>query len=233
MSEPSLAQLRQEIDEIDTKLHDLIMQRAEVVEAIRAVKPGGVAIRPARQAQILRRLLGRHQGSLPRQTIAAVWREMLGAFTAVQSDFTIVTAAGLADLARREYGDAATIRISATPLEAVRSGAAALAILPFPSHQQTWWRDLAASPGGLSILAALPFAAAPEAVAIGAIAYEPSGDDCSLIAAPQPQIPFEHCEVIAQSGEMRLFRIKAYIAAADARLDRQIVLLGGYPSPLQ
>jgi chorismate mutase len=228
----SLADLRREIDEIDDALHDLIMRRSTIVEAIRAVKPtGGPAIRPARQAQILRRLLGRHQGQLSKTTISAIWRELIGAFTAVQGEFTIVVSAGLADLARREYGDAATIRTEAMPLQALKTSGASLAVLPWPS-QQGWWRDLAAMTDRPAIVASVPFTGTPQAVAIGAVPFEASGDDCSLIVSAEAHIPFEQPELIAQSGEMRLFRVTGYVAADDARLDNRTLLLGGYPRPL-
>ena len=35
---PTLADLRQQIDDIDEQLHDLIMQRTQVVENVREIK---------------------------------------------------------------------------------------------------------------------------------------------------------------------------------------------------
>jgi chorismate mutase len=59
-----LTALRAELDGIDDALHDLLMRRAGVVERVaRAGKRG--ALRPGREAVIIRRLLGRHHGGLP------------------------------------------------------------------------------------------------------------------------------------------------------------------------
>src|SRR5215467_6432569 len=51
-----LAALRGELDQLDDALHDLLMQRARVVEQVaRSGKPS--AYRPGREASIIRRLL--------------------------------------------------------------------------------------------------------------------------------------------------------------------------------
>jgi chorismate mutase/prephenate dehydratase len=55
-----LAALRGELDRIDNKIHDLLMERAGVVEYVaRSGKPA--AFRPGREASIIRRPLRRHQ----------------------------------------------------------------------------------------------------------------------------------------------------------------------------
>src|SRR5262245_23985308 len=61
---PNLAALRQQIDAIDQQMHDLLMRRTEAVLGIAAAKreSGEAVLRPAREAQVLRRLLARHKG---------------------------------------------------------------------------------------------------------------------------------------------------------------------------
>src|SRR6202012_4178916 len=71
-----LPALRAELDKIDNTLHDLLMQRAEIVEYVaRSGKPA--AFRPGREASIERRLLGRHRGALPPVALVRIWRELL------------------------------------------------------------------------------------------------------------------------------------------------------------
>ena len=61
---PDLAVLRARLDDLDDKMHDLLMERALVIESVaRSGKPA--AFRPGREAAILRRLLARHTGKLP------------------------------------------------------------------------------------------------------------------------------------------------------------------------
>ena len=73
----SLDDLRRQIDEIDRMLHDLLIRRSEVVERIGALKGsersnGVVYLRPGREAVVLRRLIERHRGPLPKATLVRI-----------------------------------------------------------------------------------------------------------------------------------------------------------------
>ena len=82
-AEPTLEALRAEIDAIDENLHRQIMHRAEVALRIGALKnsDGGEPdlMRPSREAEVLRRLIARHEGAFPRAVIVRLWREIMGA----------------------------------------------------------------------------------------------------------------------------------------------------------
>ncbi|MGH6962604.1 MAG: chorismate mutase, partial [Dongiaceae bacterium] len=84
-ADSAIDDLRRQIDEIDTHLHDLLIRRSAVVAEIGALKGDGGEgnrngfFRPGREALIIRRLVERHRGSLPRATIVRMWREMLSA----------------------------------------------------------------------------------------------------------------------------------------------------------
>jgi len=63
----SLAGLRSEIDRIDTAMHELLMERGQVIEQLIEVKKtqvSGSAFRPGREAEMMRRLALRHKGLL-------------------------------------------------------------------------------------------------------------------------------------------------------------------------
>ena len=64
------------------------MDRARVVENV-ARSGKAAAFRPGREAAILRRLLARHTGKLPPQTLVRMWREMLAGTTAMQTPVTV------------------------------------------------------------------------------------------------------------------------------------------------
>src|SRR6516164_3582177 len=67
----SLADLRAEIDRIDAAMHDLLMERGEIIDRLIKVKhtaETGSAFRPAREADMMRRLVERHHGILPLDT---------------------------------------------------------------------------------------------------------------------------------------------------------------------
>jgi chorismate mutase len=62
-----LDDLRRRIDEIDDRVQDLLIERTQLVEAVGETKrrAGMPALRPAREAVVLRRLVGRHRGRFP------------------------------------------------------------------------------------------------------------------------------------------------------------------------
>ena len=91
-NEPLLAELRREIDRIDEAMHGLLIERGEIIERLIAVKKteeSGSAFRPAREADMMRRLVQRHHGSLPLDTAESIWRVIISTFTYVQAPFAV------------------------------------------------------------------------------------------------------------------------------------------------
>ena len=90
---PSLADLRKEIDQIDETMHQLLIERGEIIDRLIAVKrsqdTGTSAFRPAREAEMMRRLVNRHKGILPLDTVESIWRVIISTFTYVQAPFSI------------------------------------------------------------------------------------------------------------------------------------------------
>ena len=89
---PNLAGLRQEINRIDEAMHGLLMERGEIIDRLIAVKKSqesGSAFRPAREAEMMRRLVQRHKGILPLDTVESIWRVIIATFTFVQSPFSV------------------------------------------------------------------------------------------------------------------------------------------------
>ena len=89
---PLLADLRKEIDRIDEDMHRLLMQRGEIIDRLIAAKSSqetGSAFRPAREADMMRRLVKRHKGILPLDTAESIWRVIISTFTYVQAPFSL------------------------------------------------------------------------------------------------------------------------------------------------
>jgi chorismate mutase len=90
---PALADLRKEIDRIDEAMHRLLMERGEIIDRLIAVKrsqdTGTSAFRPAREAEMMRRLVKRHKGILPVDTVESIWRVIISTFTYVQAPFSV------------------------------------------------------------------------------------------------------------------------------------------------
>ncbi|WP_428486661.1 chorismate mutase [Rhodopila sp.] len=190
-----LSGLRAELDQIDDAVHDLLMRRAQVVEQVaRTGKPA--AFRPGREASIVRRLVKRHQGSLPAASLFRIWRELLAGTTSIQGGFSLAICgsdpgAGLTQLAREHFGALTPLRLhdnAAATLSAVGDGAASVAVLPFPSDINTWWVLLLHHEPRLHIVARLPFwrdrpdgAPQLQALVIAAAPPDASAKDCSFI----------------------------------------------------
>ncbi|MDE1904421.1 MAG: chorismate mutase [Alphaproteobacteria bacterium] len=173
MSKPprSLKTLRRQIDETDTQLHDLLMRRAALVAEVGVAKQeehARVEV-PVREAEILRRLLGRHSGKLPLGALVRLWRELMGAAIVMQVDFSVAVAVpeadpGIWDLARDHYGSQVPMTAYRSPGEVLRALAelrhdSGVIAVPAGDGDDAWWRALAGGAGdGPRINARLPFA---------------------------------------------------------------------------
>ena len=223
---PNLAALREELDSIDNALHDLLMRRAEIAAGVRASKGDAPVWRPAREAQILRRLMTRHTGPFPRATIIQLWREIVSAMVRLQGDFAVAVYARdgerlCRDMARDHFGGETPLSLHSSTravLNAVQEGTATIGVLPIPedSEEAPWWPTLAgiARGGNISVCARLPFAPiAPgngdSALCVASIAPDESGDDESLF-------------VLRTSPEVSRARLNDAIAAAGVKPVRLI-----------
>ncbi|MCK7475398.1 MAG: chorismate mutase [Rhodopseudomonas palustris] len=166
-SPPSLADLRREIDDIDAEVHRLLMQRGEIIDRLIAVKQTqevGSAFRPAREADMMRRLVQRHHGILPLDTVESIWRVIIATFTYVQAPFACMPTCRSAN--RRCAIPRASISASpcrscphfsaAAAVEAVAHSKGDLALVSATSGRTPWWIELEAA-GALKIIARLPF----------------------------------------------------------------------------
>jgi chorismate mutase len=102
---PSLADLRRDIDLIDERVHRLLMDRGEIIDRLIAVKhtqETGSAFRPAREADMMRRLVDRHAGILPLDTVESIWRVIIATFTYVQAPFSVHADLSAGDAAMRD-----------------------------------------------------------------------------------------------------------------------------------
>lgn len=200
---PPLEDLRAEIDKIDREILDLLIQRSEVVRRIGEVKgdllDGRPALRPAREAQILRRLAERAQGRFPAAVLARVWRELLAAHTRLQAPLSVAVfarpedALRVWDLARDHFGSTTPMTLVDRPVQALRSlseGSATVAVLPVPGDDDPWWVSLMSDHDlRLRVFARLPFVTGGgadgdevKALAIAQLDVEASGDDLTLLA---------------------------------------------------
>jgi chorismate mutase len=162
-----LAEIRREIDRIDEAMHLLLMERGAVIDRLVEVKRAsgtGSAFRPAREADMMRRLAGRHQGRLPLATAEHLWRTIIATFTHVQAPFTLhveqgADALAMHDLARFHVGFDVPLQGHGTASRVVAAVGASVGDLGLvrldPAPAAAWWEGLGGE--GPQIMARLPF----------------------------------------------------------------------------
>ncbi len=195
-----LAALRAELDRIDDAVHDLLMRRAKVVEEVAKAGKRG-AYRPGREAQIIRRLLRQHSGSLPPQTLVRMWRELLAGTTAMQGSVTVAVcdpdaSGAFTQVAREHFGALTPLRAYGSPAQAMAElsrRTAAVAVMPLPSEtdsaRDAWWTALLQrDEPRVHVVGRLPFwaprsegAPAVQALVIATTDPDPSDHDRSLL----------------------------------------------------
>jgi len=144
-----------------------LMQRGDIIDRLIQVKQTqevGSAFRPAREADMMRRLVQRHRGILPLDTVESIWRVIISTFTYVQAPFSVhadisLGESAMRDSARFHFGFTVPYisHFSATAaVDAVAWSKGDLALVSATSSRTPWWIALEAS-GAPKIIARLPF----------------------------------------------------------------------------
>ncbi len=171
---PSLTQLRAEIDRIDEAMHGLLIERGGIIENLIAVKRtqgSGSAFRPAREAAMMRKLVERHHGILPLDTVESIWRVIIATFTHVQAPYSVhadMTSgdAAMRDSARFHFGFTVPLLPhigAAAAVAAVAASKGDIALVPATAIAGTgpWWSALEDKKAP-KIIARLPFVERPD-----------------------------------------------------------------------
>ena len=154
----NIQDLRAQIDTIDNQMHDLLIQRAGIVEQIGRLKvlqagtSSVFALCPKREIDVMRRLWNRHKGNLDKDVMIRIWREIISACVNLQSPLTVAVfmpERGMGNLEiARDYFGAYTPMLSCRSvslvLKELTQGEANVAILSLNDDKQTcWWYTLA------------------------------------------------------------------------------------------
>lgn len=201
----SVDNIRKQIDGMDDKIHDLLMQRAELVLKIGEEKRKSQVqiIQPDREILMIRRLLERHKGPLPKEAVVRIWRELVGAVSLLQTGLKVAVSVPddsnslkYWDMAKDYFSSVLPMQKVSNPLAAlgmVREEEATFAVLPWPEDDlpQQWWPFLMdeESDRPMRIFARLPLGDLndkglnPEyrALVVAKLKPETSGDDRSFV----------------------------------------------------
>ncbi|MGA0562055.1 chorismate mutase [Ancylobacter sp. VNQ12] len=162
-----LATLRAEIDRIDASMHALLIERGHIIDRLVEVKrsraaEGGSAFRPAREASMMRRIVDRHEGILPLDTVEGIWRVIISTFTYVQAPYAVH-----ADLAAGEAAmrDTSRFHFGFTVPFVAHMGAAGVVAAVAASKGDLGLVPAFAAPGGSAWWTALEGKSAPKIIA--------------------------------------------------------------------
>jgi chorismate mutase len=254
----SLDQVRDRIDAIDAELLKLVDERAALAHKVAAAKREEGAgeklpIRPAREAQLMRKLLKTPREAASDAVVVRVWRELIGESLRIQGELQLGVWGGMdlartVELARARFGVSPRMRRFRTPEEALTvakepGGVAVLALDP----SDRWWGRLLVNPE-LKIFAALPDLhqqGAICAVAVAQVELEPSGLDETYFVTDAIGTP---AAVETRFGELgfaartlyhvqglRLMGLAGFVQADDERLrsapGRMNGVVGASPQP--
>jgi chorismate mutase-like protein len=198
-------EIRQQIDNLDNKVHDLLMERASLVMKIGEAKrkSNTQVVQPDREAIMIRRLLTRHKGPLPKEAVVRIWRELVGAVSLLQTGLKVVVTVpeddGLQywDMSKDYFSSVLPMSRVVDPLAAlaaVRENKATFGVVPWPvsDEQNPWWIHLIDKDGSqpLRIMGRLPLGnrnndsldAKDKALVVAQGSFDPSGNDRSFLA---------------------------------------------------
>jgi len=247
---PSLEEVRARLDVIDSSILALIDERAGLAGQVAAAKAaagdaGKFALRPGREAQLIRRLLARPRKDAAMGVIIRVWRELMADSLSRQGPFHVSVFGGRdpvrsLDAARVRFGVAPPMRMVGKADDAIAAARTpgGVAVLSLASDTP-WWGRLLAEPN-LRVFAALPCLNAwgpASALAVAAVEVEPTGGDQTfwVTDAPGPAASVvaalardgAAAELLAEAGGLRLFTLAGYYQPEDERLARAPGRLSG------
>ncbi|PHR63165.1 MAG: hypothetical protein COA47_00690 [Robiginitomaculum sp.] len=239
-----LASTRRAIDALDNQMLSLIDQRLALAKSLRALKPAGrAAWDPAREHALLQRLLNRKSDTFPASTLVSMWSALITC--------SLMTQGPLVLLCRNpEQETLAKLAFPASPTQKLdiknwRAQTAetpgAIAVLPLPGPDQTWWRELVRPGPALRIQTCLPkwppnqYGAC--CVSMGPAVYQ-EGKINWVVQNQTDELPTD-AVVLARSDGLVLFETAQPTAQSDApgtglshKLDQPISIGSFYP-PLQ
>ena len=149
-------------------MHRLLMERGEIIDTLIATKKtaeSGSAFRPAREADMMKRLVERHRGILPLDTVESIWRVIIATFTYVQAPFSVHADLSAGEAAMRDtralpFRLHGAVRrptwVRAGVVAAIAASRGDIGLVPAAGASGAWWTALEGDDAP-KIIARLPF----------------------------------------------------------------------------
>ncbi len=250
----TLADLRTQIDALDTELLRLIDARAALGKAIGEAKskeetPGEVAslLRPDREAMLIRKLIAMPRQAASEAVIVRIWRELISENLRIQGIGAKLRNKGeggglhlnlsakehsqeVLVWARERFGFAPSYSYLDDATKAIQAARDPrhISVLGLDPRGGAWWARLLAEPK-VRVVAALPeLSPRPHALAIAAIAPEPTGDDLTFWVSDAGASENRIIEDLGHNGlsaewlctaqGLKLFALHGFVQENDPRL---------------
>lgn len=269
-----LSDVRRDIDEVDDRILELLIRRFRAVRKVKEIKgldhnSEDSPLRPARESQIIRRLIEAANGELSPTFVAALWYEILAASSRQQAPINIHVLSNnrrvdFQDLVRLHSGAEPAIIEHGTALDAHEAVAASkrdIMMCPWSeepdelsdlARQSIEWL-LARPEAQLNVIGKLPFipgSTPVQAIVIGRVPFDASGDDTTLVALRWNSFDaetfsdtgFTQCGPVFSccEGSWQVCPVDGYVKGDDERLDavdkidgvEESCLIGGYANPI-
>jgi len=210
----ALQKFRENIDDLDNQILDLLCQRIDIVKQVGEFKRNagmsGSIIRPGREAVMVRSVTERMHPDFPKAAIAQIWRMIISGAINVEENARVSTVSRDSSedcywLAREYFGPFTPTEERPSGIDVlhdVRSGHATIGVLPlWESHvPSAWWSRIAEEHADLKIFATLPFirtaySSKVPLVSIGHVKPEATGNDESLwVLSAEERVQFTALE---------------------------------------
>lgn len=249
----NLDEIRQKIDALDTRLHDTLVERAELVLKIGEEKRKNniEIVQPAREARMIRRLLSKHMGALPEMAVVRIWRELVGAVSLLQTGLSVTVAESenvseYWDLAKDYFGSCLPMSRSVSSLvaiAAVREKKSTFAVVPYPNggvddtEDKVWWEMLEPhTDNAMSVIVRLPHGDDPEylnpdyrAVIVSKAGFDSSDDDNSFIYIEcGASMSRDKITSLAEENGLKPISLSSKNRASDSSMRKHLLEVKGY-----
>ncbi len=231
-----LEEIREQIDETDKAILELLARRSRLVSSVAEVKAqsgDSRILRPAREIVQMRHFLTwfKERGlDMPVSGFSAIWREIIAASVSQQTPLRVMHLSETLTTARERFGNAAEYLMIDNPNDAlVKLDANANTIAVLPLENTTWWENL---PEGVTVFGALPYLSQArkadiKSLCVGCIAIEASGEDVTLLSCPIEGFPSNDTDahILTSSDTHHLIMVEGFI-----NTDRIGELVGSFGS---
>ena len=242
----SLDAIRREIDSIDDQILRLVMQRFAATRKVKATKShdGSIAsspFRPAREAAMMRRLIGEAGEALNPELLVRLWRVILSASIQSQAPVTLHMDAALGnDLATRllvaQHFCGMKVALHGKPADALTTVGRAKGDLALIAPSSDWAGAFAAGQaGGAQVIVTLPAIAhgsQPQLLVFGHAVPQPSGNDETLLLLPASATP-ANASWRARSGTAVLAALPGFADDTALSVHPGARIAGRYPRPIE